>query len=179
MSTRAVILGLLRERPLHGYEIKQIIESHMSDWTSIAFGSIYFALDKLSDEGLIEKASVEQQGNRPSRSIFRITGRGREEFLLLLRQTWNDVERTYFSLDIGLFFISALPADEVREAVRGRIAGIEAARARLMGHEKAQLTDESIPAVAKVIFSHSLSHLEAELSWTKELLERMEQGGFA
>ncbi len=178
MSTRVVILGLLRERPLHGYEIKRLIEDHMSDWTSIAFGSIYFALDKLSDEGLIEKVSVEQHGNRPSRSIFRITGKGREEFLRLLRETWNEVERSYFGLDIGLFFISALPADEVREAVRGRIAAIEAARARLAAHEKAQLGDNSIPPVAKAIFSHTLTHLEAELSWTKELLDKMKQGGF-
>jgi DNA-binding PadR family transcriptional regulator len=44
MSTRLVILGLLRERSLHGYEIKHIIQDHMGDWTSIAFGSIYFAL---------------------------------------------------------------------------------------------------------------------------------------
>lgn len=51
---------LLRRRPLYGYEIKQIIEEHMSDWTSIAVGSIYFAIDKLAEEGFIEKTSVEQ-----------------------------------------------------------------------------------------------------------------------
>ena len=49
MSVRLVLLGLLHERPLYGYEIKQIIEEHMGDWTSIAFGSIYFALDKLAE----------------------------------------------------------------------------------------------------------------------------------
>jgi len=52
MSTRLVILGLLRERPLYGYEIKHVIEDHMGDWTSIAFGSIYFALGKLTEIGL-------------------------------------------------------------------------------------------------------------------------------
>ncbi len=50
MSTRLVILGFLRERSLHGYEIKQLIEDRMGDWTSIAFGSIYFALSKLAEE---------------------------------------------------------------------------------------------------------------------------------
>jgi len=53
MSVRLVILGLLCDRPLYGYEIKQIIEEHMGDWTSIAFGSIYFALDKLAEEGFV------------------------------------------------------------------------------------------------------------------------------
>jgi Fe2+ or Zn2+ uptake regulation protein len=58
MSVKLVILGLLRERPLYGYEIKQIIEEHMGDWTSIAFGSIYFALDKLAKEGFVEKVAT-------------------------------------------------------------------------------------------------------------------------
>ena len=69
MSTRLVLLGLLRDRKLYGYELKHIIEDHMGDWTSIAFGSIYFALNKLSEEGLIEKVAVEKPGKRPSRCV--------------------------------------------------------------------------------------------------------------
>ena len=90
MSVRMVILGLLRERPLYGYEIKHIIEDHMGDWTSIAFGSIYFALDKLAKERLVEKVSVEQDGKRPSRSVYEITDAGRKEFMHLLRESWQD-----------------------------------------------------------------------------------------
>ena len=93
LSTRLVILGLLQWRPLYGYEIKQIIEERMGDWTDIAFGSIYFALDKLTDEGLIERVSIEQKGNRPSRSVYEITDAGRTEFLNLLRQTWQELDR--------------------------------------------------------------------------------------
>ena len=62
MSTRLVILGFLRGRPLYGYEIKQMIEHVMGDWTNIAFGSIYFALKKLTEDGFIEKAATEQEG---------------------------------------------------------------------------------------------------------------------
>ena len=89
----------------------------MADWTSVAFGSIYFAIGTMWHEGLIEKVSVEQQGNRPSRSVYRITEKGRKEFMHLLKDTWSNVERTYFSLDIGLFFLSALPIADVKKAV--------------------------------------------------------------
>ncbi|PKO14362.1 MAG: hypothetical protein CVU39_15105 [Chloroflexi bacterium HGW-Chloroflexi-10] len=61
MIVRLVILGLLRDRPLYGYEIKQVIEEHMSDWTSIAFGPIYFALDKLVEKGFVKKISPDMQ----------------------------------------------------------------------------------------------------------------------
>jgi hypothetical protein len=67
MTVRLVILGLLRERPLYGYEIKQLVEEHMSDWTSIAFGSIYFALEKLADEKFVEKVEIEQDNKRLTR----------------------------------------------------------------------------------------------------------------
>ena len=50
-NAHVVILGLLRQKPLYGYELKQIIEEYMGDWTDIKFGSIYFALSRLNDEG--------------------------------------------------------------------------------------------------------------------------------
>src|SRR5271157_1869296 len=104
MSTRLVILGLLKDKPLYGYELKRIIEENMGDWTNIAFGSIYFALKKLKDEGLVFIEKEQAVGNRPSRYIYRITGRGKECFLSLLRQTWQAYEREYFSLDAALAF---------------------------------------------------------------------------
>jgi DNA-binding PadR family transcriptional regulator len=44
------------------YEIKHIIEEHTGDWTSIAFGSIHFALRKLAEEGFIGGPSLPQSG---------------------------------------------------------------------------------------------------------------------
>lgn len=37
---KTVLLGFLREGPLHGYELKRIIEHAMGDWTDIAFAEI-------------------------------------------------------------------------------------------------------------------------------------------
>jgi len=178
MSTRLVILGLLRDRPLHGYEIKHVIEKHMGDWTSIAFGSIYFALDKLSDEGFIEKAGTEQEGGRPSRSVFRITGHGRREFERLLREVWANLEREYFSLDIGLFFINALPREEIVTYLQGRVARLDAIIEQGSIQKADQLSQPDMPALATAIFDHSLAHLMAELAWTNDLLDQVERGDF-
>jgi DNA-binding PadR family transcriptional regulator len=178
MSTRLVILGLLQDQPLYGYEIKQLIEEHMNDWTSIAFGSIYFALDKLSEEGLIEKVATEQPGNRPSRSVYQITENGRQEFFLLLRGTWSEIERSYFSLDIGLFFMSALPMEEIKGYLKKRIDKLAEMLKYLEGHENEQMQDEHVPPVARAIFSHSLAHLKAELSWTQDVIRKVESGEF-
>ena len=178
MSVRLVILGLLRENPLYGYEIKQIIEEHMSDWTSIAFGSIYFALDKLAAENFVEKVSVEKEGRRPSRSVYQITVAGRTEFLRLLRENWREVERTYYTLDICLFFKDALPDEEIEGYLRVRQAGLRAALEHIAGHRDEEMDRPDIPPVARAIFEHSLAHTRAELVWVSDLLAQIKNGEF-
>jgi DNA-binding PadR family transcriptional regulator len=176
MSTRLVILGLLRERPLYGYELKHIIEEHMGDWTNIAFGSIYFALGKLADEGFIERIATEQEGKRPSRSVYQITEAGRGEFLRLLREVWSEVERHYYTIDIGLAFMEALPREEVRGYLRGRIGQLEVVLGHLDKHREEIVTMEEVPQRAASVFEHSQLHFEAELAWTRNLLAEIEQG---
>jgi DNA-binding PadR family transcriptional regulator len=178
MTVRLVILGLLRDRPLYGYEIKQLIEEHMSDWTSIAFGSIYFALDKLADEKFVEKVEVEQMGKRPSRSVYQITDSGRDEFLQLLRGEWRQVERQYFSIDVCLFFLQTLPIAEVKNYLKIRQAGLQKALEYLQSHREEQLALPEVPHLATAIFDHSLAHTQAELSWLTELLQKLEKGDY-
>jgi len=178
MSTRLVILGLLRKQPLYGYEIKHIIEDHMGDWTNIAFGSIYFALNKLAEEGFIEKVATEQEGNRPSRSVYEITASGQEEFLRLLREIWREVERWYFDLDIALGFMNALPLEEVKGYLRERVAKMTGVLQHLNDHEKEQLAREEVPPLAAAVFAHSRVHFQAELAWTQDLLDQLERGKY-
>jgi DNA-binding PadR family transcriptional regulator len=174
MTVRLVLLGLLHERPLYGYEIKQIIEEHMGDWTSIAFGSIYFALDKLAEESFVEKIATEQTGGRPSRSVYQITQAGDAEFLRLLREGWQKVEQEYYEIDICLFFMERLSKAEIRNYLQSRLAILEESLKHLTIHEKEQLENPHVPIQAKAIFSHTRLHLQSELEWTREVLTGME-----
>ena len=178
MSTRLVILGLLRDKPLYGYELKHIIEEHMGDWTNIAFGSIYFALGKLADEGFIEKVATEKEGKRPSRSVYQITAAGREEFLRLLREVWREVERHYYTLDIGLAFMEALPGEEVEGYLRDRVSQLEGVVQHVTVHRAEVLADEYVSRVVSAVFDHSLAHFEAELAWTRGVLDKVERGAY-
>jgi DNA-binding PadR family transcriptional regulator len=178
MTVRLVILGLLRERPLYGYEIKQIIEEHMSDWTSIAFGSIYFALDKLAEEQFVDKLDVEQENKRPARSVYQINKKGQEEFLRLLRESWQQMERQFFALDICLFFQESLPLVEIKAFLQQRVAQLEGTLTYLNAHQQEALADQHAPRSAVAIFEHSRVHFQAELAWTRDLLAQVERGEF-
>jgi DNA-binding PadR family transcriptional regulator len=178
LSTRLVILGFLRGRPLYGYEIKQMIEHVMGDWTNIAFGSIYYALGKLAEEGFVEKVGTEQEGGRPSRTVYQITDAGREEFMRLLRKTWDTVERQTFDFDIGLSFMSSLPVDEMKGYLQKRVTHLEHILQYLEAHQAEELADtDHVPThLASTVFDHHRRHLQAELDWTQELLQNVEQG---
>ncbi len=171
MSTQLVLLGLLHNKPLHGYELKHIIQEHMSDWTNIAFGSIYFALGKLHENGFIEKISEEKIGNRPYRNIYKITGKGKNEFLSLLRKTWQKIDREYYTLDIAIAFSKALSTKEITKYITTRITKCEENLKYLQLHKKEQLNRKEVPKSAQAIFSHSEYHMTAELNWLKELLK--------
>lgn len=176
MSTKLVILGLLQEKSLHGYELKHIIEEHMGDWTNIAFGSIYFALRNLKNEGFVEIISEEKIGNRPSRNIYRITEKGKKEFLFLLKEIWQKYAREYYPLDIALAFSKALKTGEIKKYINERIVNLKEGIKKLTKHKEAQLSIPGIPKTARTIFSHTEYHLKAELNWLEDLLEDFNKG---
>lgn len=178
MSVRLVLLGLLRKESLHGYELKHIIESHLGDWTNIAFGSVYFALGKLRDEGFIEESGSERAGNRPARTVYAITARGRSEFDRLLAETFAAKERQYFEIDEALAFMGPTDHSLAVESFRRRVTEIKAALEALAAHEAEQGENPEIPPVAHAIFGHSLAHMRAELQWSMEVLADLEAGTF-
>ena len=72
-----MILGLVRwMQPVHGYDVRRELLSWSADeWANVAPGSIYHALRKLAEEGLLEEVATEQVGARPARTTYRITPR--------------------------------------------------------------------------------------------------------
>ncbi|WP_042352366.1 PadR family transcriptional regulator [Bacillus massiliigorillae] len=87
--TRLMVLGLLRVKPMSGYEIQQLLlESKTDVWAGILPGSIYHALKKMDKEGLVTISSVETTGNR-SKAIYAITEQGEAEFNSLLLESFS------------------------------------------------------------------------------------------
>ncbi|MDR6325614.1 PadR family transcriptional regulator [Actinoplanes couchii] len=72
-NVRPAILALLVERPMHGYEMIQELDSRTGGIWRPSPGSVYPTLQLLEDEGLIE---VTAEGGRKS---YRLTEDGRPE----------------------------------------------------------------------------------------------------
>ena len=81
MSVKYTILGLLQYKDMHGYRIKELIESDFGHMWSINHGQIYQNLRKLEEEGLVTMVEVlPSENGGPHKKSYSITDAGREEF---------------------------------------------------------------------------------------------------
>jgi DNA-binding PadR family transcriptional regulator len=173
-AARLLILGVLQfKSPAHGYEIRRELESwHAEQWAHIAYGSIYFALNKMADEGLVEAVSTDQVGKRPARTRYTITDVGKEEFDRLLRDYWWDRKPFIDPFQVALTFMNRMPRDELLRALTFRRdhlrAFLNAFGPPLIPHETPRHIAEN--------FRLAVAHEEAELRWIEEAIEKVERG---
>lgn len=78
-KTKFLILGLLSEESLSGYEIKKIVDMRFSFFWSESFGQIYPQLKKLSEDGLIQEILLNDTENNKVSKKYSITDKGRVE----------------------------------------------------------------------------------------------------
>ena len=86
MDVKTLCLGVLAFGDASGYEIKkQLEEGPLAHFYRAGFGSIYPALGKLSEEGLVTCTETAQEG-RPGKKTYSLTSAGREAFTRALRK---------------------------------------------------------------------------------------------
>ena len=121
MNVRTICLAILTQGDTTGYDIrKRSTEGDFSYFVEASFGSIYPALSKLEEEGLVT-SRVEPQEGRPAKRVYAITPSGREQFINSLFEDLNqDVFRSEFML--FLRFAEELPRDLVEKRISERIS---------------------------------------------------------
>jgi DNA-binding PadR family transcriptional regulator len=85
-----VLLSLLAERPLHGYEANAELERReVRDWAGISRPQVYYSIEKLAQLGLVRASEIESVGG-PERTVFQTTAKGRAALAdALERDEWT------------------------------------------------------------------------------------------
>ncbi len=85
-----VLLSLLAERPMHGYEANLELERReIRDWAGISRPQVYYSLEKLARAGLIRSSETEEPAAGPERSSYETTAKGRAALAAALeREDW-------------------------------------------------------------------------------------------
>lgn len=86
-----VLLSLLAERPMHGYEANLELERRqVRDWAGISRPQVYYSLEKLARTGLIRGRESDDPVEGPERSVFATTAKGRSALASALeKEEWT------------------------------------------------------------------------------------------
>jgi len=75
----AIIFVLMEEKPRYGYEIIKKVEEISGGHWQPGQGTVYGALDRMEDDGLIESVEFEEEKEGETRQYFCLTDQGREK----------------------------------------------------------------------------------------------------
>jgi len=90
MNVRTLCLSILYDGDASGYDIRRMCtEGNFAYFVEASYGSIYPALAKLEDEGLVI-SRTEQQDGKPARKVYTITEAGRAAFADELSEPLGD-----------------------------------------------------------------------------------------
>lgn len=168
-----VLLSLLTERPMHGYQANAELERReVSDWAGISRPQVYYSLEKLARLGFIRGSGDELPAAGPERTVFATTAKGRDALANALeRDEWTaQRERPLFLTWIALSW-QARPGI-FREQIRRRRKFLQAELEReeeTLRSIKAEVGHQFHEAVWMV--SLMIEQFRTELRW----LDKMER----
>ena len=103
MERKLLLLGLLRMQELHGYQINELIDAHLSTSIQLKKPTVYKLLGAMENDGWI-RYHEEQEGNYPTRRVYQITQLDLDAFQQLLRQSLADYRPVSYLSNIGIVF---------------------------------------------------------------------------
>ena len=173
MSVRHAVLGLLAQRPRHGYELRaafQALVGGEANW-DVKPAQIYTTLARLEQGGLVVEDSVEQDAG-PEKRIYALTLPGREalqEWFASGIEPEHQHDEFFLKLMIGL--VSGF-ADPYRS--------IQTQRARLFQElhditEHRSHADPGRELAGILLLDKAIMHVEADLRWLDMIDARLDE----
>lgn len=172
-STRLFVLGMLaRGGPMHGHQIRRAAQIDRTElWANVKPGSLYSALHRMEAEGVITALRTEQEGNRPARTIYEITGKGRAELMAHRDEALQHRRLRPDPVDLGLQFTTDLSVEDLRAVLQERR---DAYASELASWQRLHVqANPYLTPMDQMTFRHSLLRLETELTWHDELLAKL------
>lgn len=165
------ILGILTIEPMTGYDIRKFVNASIAHFWRESYGSIYPVLKQLMNEGLVTLRLRVGRG-KPSRRIYSITKRGREELCGWLAEP-SEEEALRSEILLKLFFGHLLPLEAVIRHMRDectrqgrKLKAMERIRGDLLAGQR---SNPNLPYWLMTL-RRGLLVAEARVRWSEECL---------
>ncbi len=170
-----LVLGLLQERPMHGYELFQAIKAeHIDRWFNISMPGVYYALGKLRERKYVSE--IRQRRGSQDKAIYQLTPAGSQAFFEALEAHVAGHTRIHFDYHLGIYFLNRLPIERAQALLEQRMESLLQWQKQV--REEMDAIAESNPRL-RAIFDHTLRFISMERMWMGELIESIRGSGEA
>ncbi|AEE47056.1 PadR family transcriptional regulator [Cellulomonas fimi] len=172
-AVAVLVLGLLRERPRHPYDVFQtLVERGDARLVRVNPGAVYHAVERLERDGLVAAVGTERCGNRPERTTYRLTTTGRDAYEQRLASFLGDEHPVHPVFPVGLAEAVDLPRTVVVDALSRRRAR-EAERLARLEDAYDQVRADGLPRRYLLDVEHDVAHLRHEVAWLDATLAEL------
>jgi DNA-binding PadR family transcriptional regulator len=163
------ILALLREEPMHPYQMQLLLhERHKDELLALKRGSLYHAINRLLRSALIAMVSSSRHGRRPERTTYRIRPAGQLHLDLALREMISvplrEPNEFLASLSFLVFLPPSVAASKLERRARHLETEIRSAQAALKG------LAARVSRIHLIESEYRVAMQNAELRWVRALV---------
>ena len=170
-----VLLSLLAERPMHGYQANALLEFRkVRDWAGVSRPQVYYSLEKLARLGLLRADEGDEESGGPERRVFATTGAGRRALADALEgEDWTrQVERPAFLTWLALSWqcrdgIVLTQLDRRRKFLEAELVQ----RRQILDDVRREVGHGYHEAVW--MLELAIAHIETELQWLAKVIREL------
>lgn len=166
-------LALLNERPMHPYEMYQLLmERHEDRLIKVRPGSLYHAVERLEAAEFVMATGTEREGNRPERTTYAITPAGNTALVARITELLTTPMDEFPRFPVALSEAHNLPSKAVIACLKTYVKEldnqIDQTRALLDGARACE-----IPEAFWLAGDYINTLKIAERDWTTSMIERL------
>ena len=163
------ILGLLKEQPMHGYQLSRELAQQLGGLWRVSYGSLYPTLRRLERDGAVEQVPGEAGGKGRRKLVYRITPAGEALFLRLLEEPPQEGQAEDARFRVRLAFFRYLPPETRVRLLDRRRAGLEERLEQLTAAIAAAADNDDYQ---RALMDHGRAATEADIAWLNGLIQQ-------
>jgi DNA-binding PadR family transcriptional regulator len=161
------VLGLLKERSMHGYQLKKSLSETLGPFWQVSYGALYPALKRLRVQGAVEQVFPRTKVGR-RRNVYRMTQRGEELFAELLASSGSGSDDDN-GFRVRLAFFRYLKPETRLGLLERRKAALTTRLADLRG--RLSLHRKQGDAYTLSMMRHGMDATERDILWVDDLIQ--------
>jgi len=172
-KTDLLLLGLLLDRPMHGYELYQQIQAEGIDaWYNISAAGVYYSLRKLRDQGSVAE-SRQHRGGSSHKSIYRLMDKGRSAFFEAMDTELASQEDTCLDYDLVIYLLNRIPLQRAILQLQKRQSHLAAESKKVQAGLAAERDNGSSP-LKIAIMDHKRRFIAMESDWLADVIRSVQ-----